>query len=180
MNRKQLEQCINDYGKDIYAFCSQMTPSRQEAEDLYQDTFLKAVELSGKIDVSNNPKSYFASIALRLWKNRKRKYAWRARIAGTKQLVEEDASENVEDEKVCQGNPVEEGYLDKELKKQVCDAVARLDEKYRIPVYLYYTLQFPINEIADVMKLSNAAVKSRLYKARSMLKQELEVVLDET
>lgn len=35
----QLEQCINEYGKDIYAFCSQITRSQQEAEELYQDTF---------------------------------------------------------------------------------------------------------------------------------------------
>ncbi|MBD5468761.1 MAG: RNA polymerase sigma factor [Lachnospiraceae bacterium] len=179
MNREQLEQCINEYGKDIYAFCSQMTRSIQETEDLYQDTFLKAVEISDKIDFENNPKSYLVSIALRLWKNRKRKYAWRARIAGTKQLVEEGTSEETENGRSGQENPVEEGYLNKERKKQVRDAVERLDEKYRIPVYLYYTLQLPIAEIADIMKLSNGAVKSRLHKARNILKQELEVVLDE-
>lgn len=180
MNRGQLEQCINDYGKDIYAFCSQMTLSRQEAEDLYQDTFLKAVELSTQIDFENNPKSYLVSIALRLWKNRKRKYAWRARIAGMKQYVEEDARKDEQTGQAVQNNPVEEGYLDKELKKQVRDAVGRLNEKYRIPVYLYYTAQLPVTQIAEIMKLSNSAVKSRLHKARNMLKQELEVVLDET
>ena len=179
MNREQLEQCINDYGKDIYAFCSQMTHNRQEAEDLYQDTFLKAVELREKIDFENNPKSYLVSIALRLWKNRKRKYAWRARIAGTKQFVEEDASREAEVARPDHGNPVEEGYLDQELKKKVREAVKRLDEKYRIPVYLYYTLQLPVSQIADIMRLSNGAVKSRLHKARNMLKKELEVVLDE-
>ncbi len=179
MNREQLEQCISEWGKDIYAFCSQMTQNSQEAEDLYQDTFLKAVEFSEKIEFENNPKSYLVSIALRLWKNRKRKYAWRARIAGTKQLVEEEMSEKTGYRQSGQENPVEEGYLNEELKKQVRDAVERLDEKYRIPVYLYYTLQIPIAEIADMMKLSNGAIKSRLHKARNMLKQELEVVLDE-
>lgn len=84
MNREQLEQCISEYGKDIYAFCSQMTRNSQEAEDLYQDTFLKAVEFSEKIDFKNNPKSYLVSIALRLWRNRKRKYAWRGPHCGNK------------------------------------------------------------------------------------------------
>ena len=75
MNEIQLEQCIKEYGKDIYAFCSQLTRNLQETEDLYQDTFLKAVELGARIDFEQNPRSYLVSIALRIWKNRRRKYA---------------------------------------------------------------------------------------------------------
>ncbi len=86
MDVRQLEQCIQEYGKDIYAFCSQLTRNRQEAEELYQDTFLKAMELVKQIDSKKNPKSYLASIALRIWKNQRRKYAWRSRIAGTEEL----------------------------------------------------------------------------------------------
>lgn len=179
MNRVQLEQCINDYGKDIYAFCSRMTASRQDAEELYQDTFLKAVELSGKIDSENNPKSYLVSIAMRLWKKRKRKYAWRARIAGMKQFMDEELPEEAEDRNGVQGNPVEENYLDKELKELVRDAVAQLDEKYRIPVYLYYTMQFSVSEIAELIRIPEGTVKNRLYQARNMLKKKLEVVWNE-
>lgn len=179
MNRVQLEQCINDYGKDIYAFCSRMTASRQDAEELYQDTFLKAVELAGKIDFDNNPKSYLVSIAMRLWKNRKRKYAWRARIAGMKQYIDEELPEDAENKDSIRGNPVEESWIDKELKILVRDAVAGLEEKYRIPVYLYYTMQFSVSEIAELMKIPEGTVKNRLYQARSMLKPKLEVVWNE-
>lgn len=93
MDQKQLEQCIKEYGKEIYAFCSQMTCNTQEAEDLYQDTFLKAVEFGNRIDYAQNPKSYLVSIALRIWKNRKRKYAWRNRIVGMVQLSVADIAE---------------------------------------------------------------------------------------
>lgn len=171
----QLEQCINEYGKDIYTFCCQITCNQQEAEDLYQDTFLKAVELGAKIDCDQNPKSYLVSIALRIWKNRKRKYAWRKRIAGTEQLMEETAEKDLRQE-----SSVEEELLKKELREQVKKAVEELDEKYRLPVYLYYTLQLPVGQIGKIMKLPQGTVKSRLHKARNILKQELEVVLDET
>lgn len=144
MDRAQLEQCIEDYGKDIYAFCSRMAVNRQEAEELYQDTFLKAVELDSKIDYENNPKSYLASIAMRLWKNRKRKYAWRQRIAAMKQFIDEEALKDGDDETDVQENPVEESWLEKERKIQVREAVAALDEKYRILVYLYYTMQLSV------------------------------------
>lgn len=184
MDKKQLEQCIQDYGKEIYAFCASMTPSTQEAEDLYQDTFLKAVELGSRIDYEQNPKSYLVSIALRIWKNRKRKYAWRNRIAGTQQLIEETAqsSEQMAENSTAGEavNPVEEAYLDEELQRQVREAVSKLEEKYRIPVYLYYTVQLSVADIATVLTIPMTTVKNRLHRARKLLKKELEVVLDET
>lgn len=175
MKEIQLEQCIHEYGKDIYALCSRLTRSTQEAEDLYQDTFLKVVELGDKIDYEQNPKSYMVSIALRIWKNRKRKYAWRKRIAGMEQLTEEAVSS----ETVGQGDSAEEEFLQKELKEQVIEAVSGLEDRYRIPVYLYYTLQLPVEQIGKIMKLPQGTIKSRLYKARKLLKQKLEVVLNE-
>lgn len=176
MNRQELEQCIDTFGNEIYAFCSRITCNKQEAEDLYQDTFLKAMELGEKIDVAQNPKSYLVSIALRIWKNRKRKFAWRQRIAGISVLVEEAVGEGVQNtDKISP----EENVLEWELKVQVRQAVAKLDEKYRIPVYLYYTMEFSVEQIGNIMKLPKGTVKSRLHKARKLLKQELEVVLYE-
>ena len=64
----------------------------------------------------------------------------------------------------------------RDRKELVRDAVAQLDEKYRIPVYLYYTLQLPVSQIADVLKIPEGTVKNRLYRARNILKQKLEVV----
>lgn len=179
MNKIQLEQCIRDYGKELYSFCRYLTKNVQEAEDLYQDTFLKVVELRERIDYEYNPKSYLASVALHLWSNKKRKYAWRMRIAGIERLVEETA----EDEKsvTCEklASPVEEGILQKEEKMLVQKAVADLEEKYRVVVYLYYTMQLSVGEISRVLKIPEGTVKTRLHKARKLLKKKLEVVLDE-
>ncbi|MEE1015492.1 MAG: RNA polymerase sigma factor [Lachnospiraceae bacterium] len=155
-------------------FCCHLTGNVQEAEELYQDTFLKAVELMKNINYENNPKSFLISIALRLWKNKKRKYAWRMRIAGTESLIEETV-ENLEAEN-C---PVEE-MIQKEIQRQVRKAVAGLEEKYRIPVYLFYTVQMSVAEISKTLKIPEGTVKTRLYKARKLLKEKLEVVLDET
>lgn len=179
MNETQLEQCIRDYGKELYAFCRRMTGSLQEAEDLYQDTFLKALELKYQINYEHNPKSYLASIALRLWKNKKRKYAWRSRIAGTEQLVEESANTEIKNTDGGSRNPVEEQYLEAELRHQVRQAVGELEEKYRVPIYLYYTLQLSGAEISKILKIPEGTVKTRLHKARKILKEKLEVVIDE-
>lgn len=183
MNKEQLKQCIDAYGTDIFAFCSRITCNRQEAEDLYQDTFLKAVELGENMDETRNPKSYLVSIAIRIWKNRKRKFAWRKRIAGEQTLMEETLGENALNSGDFSGDYVsspEEFLLNREVTFEVRKAVAKLEEKYRMPVYLFYTMEFSIGQIAQIMKLPKGTVKSRLYKARKLLKEELEVVLDET
>ena len=89
MTKQELESCVYTYGKDIYSFCKYLTCSKQEADDLYQDTFLTAIEQRERIDSTSHPKNYLLSIALRIWKNKKRKYAWRKRIAEMRSLVDE-------------------------------------------------------------------------------------------
>lgn len=179
MNIVQLEQCIRDYGRELYSFCLYLTGNVQEAEDLYQDTFLKALELRERMDAQYNPKNYLISVALHLWKNKKRKYAWRMRIAGTRQLVEECTEAEQAAEHESFEASAEEQILQKEVTLQVRKAVAELEEKYRIPVYLYYTAQLSVGEISRILKIPEGTVKTRLHKARKLLKTKLEVVLDE-
>lgn len=173
MNLLQLEQCIAEYGKDIYAFCRHLTGDKAEADELYQDTFLKAMEMLGMIEYERNPKSFLVGIAIRLWNNKRRKYAWRKRITGTEEVHEEIEWDT------GTGNSPEEEAIQKELNRIVRKAVAGLDEKYRIPIYLFYTEQMTVEEISKVLKMPQGTVKTRLFKARKLLKKELEVVLDE-
>ena len=168
-----MEQCICEYGKEIYSFCKHLTCSRQEADDLYQDTFLKAVELQQKIDWQENPKSFLLSVAVRIWKNRKRKVAWRNRIAPTEVLIEERDVEECCDTEVS----LEEGYIIQEESRIVRSAVDKLPEKLRMCVLLFYMEELSIPQIAKILKIPQGTVKSRLYQARKQLQKELEDVL---
>lgn len=175
MTKTQLENCIFEYGKDIYSFCKSIASNLQEADDLYQDTFLKAMELLSDIDYENNPKSYLLSIALRLWKNKKRKYAWRNRIANVVSITDELDLDIV---KASAFTPETE-FLKKEETDLVRSAVGRLPDKFKIPVLLYYMEDLPVAQIALVLKIPAGTVKSRLHHARKSLEKELEVVLNE-
>lgn len=126
MTQNELENCIHEYGKEIYSFCRNLAGNVQEAEDLYQETFLKLMELNRKVDFFYNPKSYILSVALRLWKNKKRKYAWRKRIR-EESVIPQEIRE-------MQEASVEENLLKKEEMHYVRTAVARLPEKLKIPV----------------------------------------------
>ena len=175
MTKTELENCIWEYGKDIYSFCRSLTLNLQEADDLYQDTFLKATERIGEIDCKKNPKSYLLSIALGLWKNKKRKYAWRSRIANMLSLTDEL---DLDDTESPAFSPEYE-LLKKEETDLVHQAVNRLPEKFKIVILLFYMEELPIAQIAFVLKIPVGTVKSRLHHAKKILEQELEVVLDE-
>ena len=58
MSSQEMEQIIQEYGDDIYRFCFHLTGSREEADDLYQDTFVKAIQIGHRLDRSGNIKSF--------------------------------------------------------------------------------------------------------------------------
>ena len=55
MTIQELERLIALYGRDIFSFCVHLTGSMQEAEELYQDAFLMAVERMADIREDGNP-----------------------------------------------------------------------------------------------------------------------------
>ncbi len=175
MTIEELEHCIREYGTDIYSFCAYLTGSRQEAEDLYQDTLLKAVECSKTIRTEQNPKGYLLTVAVRIWKNKKRKYAWRKRIADGPAMTEAEALQAAD--KMQQS--AEAQFLRREEAEAVRAAVNRLPQRYRMIVLLYYMEDFSVAQIASVIRIPQGTVKSRLYYARRILEKELEVVLNE-
>ncbi len=175
MTNTELEHCITTYGAAIYSFCRHLAPNRQEADDLYQDTFLKAVELSAKINYAQNPKSYLLAIALRIWKNKKRKFAWRRRIAAMCSLEENLTAHNGD----ASTPSLEERIVQQEEHERVRQAVDQLPERFKLPILLYYMEELPIAQISVILKIPDGTVKSRLYQARKQLAKELEVILDE-
>lgn len=171
MKQSEIEMCIAMYGKDLYSFCCYLTYSKQEADDLYQDTFVKVIEL-GKIDMSDNPKSYLLSIAVRLWKNRKRKLDRR------RQVQVSDSTEELEKEgKVQTEQSPEQEMIQKEQKECVQRVVRQLPDKLCIVVLLYYMEDRKIPEIAEIIHVPQGTVKSRLHKARKILREKLEDVV---
>lgn len=54
--------------------------------------------------------------------------------------------------------------------------VASLPEKYRIPIYLYYSADMQINEMSEILGLPEGTVKSRMRKAKKQLKEKLEAI----
>ncbi len=175
MTKSELEHCIVTYGTEIYSFCRSITFNLQEADDLFQDTFVKAMELLDDIDSKQNPKSYLLSVACKLWKNKKRKHAWRSRIADILCFSEET---DLEDMETAAFSP-EQTFFEKEEASLVRQAVYRLPEKYKLPILLFYMEDLPMAQISFVLKIPVGTVKSRLHHAKKLLEKELEADFNE-
>ena len=169
MTREELAECINEHGKEIYSFCKWLTSSGQEADELYQDTWLLVVQRQEGIDVAGNVKSYCLLVALRLWKNRRRKYAWRQRIAGPQDSMSPDTSFL----DATTAESLEEQLLYREQKRLVREAVDELPQRLRTIVLLFYMEDQSIEQIARITGIPAGTVKSRLHHARKALRQKL-------
>lgn len=160
-----IERMIREYGKDIYSFCIYLTGSRDLADDLYQQTFLTAIE-KGDIDPDNNPRSYLLGIAVNLRNNQRRKLLFRR---NREYLESDDVISNISDGNENMGDELERKERNKEIRK----GVALLPEKLRQVVIMYYTEELPVAEIASILNISEGTVKSRLSNARKKLKERL-------
>lgn len=168
MRQEELEQYIYTYGRELYSFCRSVTRDRQEADDLYQDTFLKLYESREELEIRKNPKSFLMTVSVNLYRNKKRKLAVRKRITGAQLSAEELGAE------LSSGEMTEEKVVEKEECRMLLSAVRQLPDKYRIPVLLFYMEELSQAEIANILKLSEGTVKSRIHRAKKLLKQKLE------
>ncbi|RKN85440.1 RNA polymerase sigma factor [Paenibacillus ginsengarvi] len=170
MDIEELDDLIKKHGGALYGFCHRLAGNKADTDDLYQETFLKAMELRHRMNSSLNPKAFLLAIAARLRKNSRRKWAWRQRIAPTAEL--NDAS-NRASLAASEFSP-EEAILSGELRGTIQAAAATLDDKLKVPLYMHYTADLSIDEIAEALGIPPGTVKSRLYKARKAIKSILE------
>lgn len=168
MEARELEKCIDVFGTDIYRFCRKLCMDQANAEDLYQQTFLQALESEMELDWEQNPKALFFSITYHLWKSDQRKNARRAAIAPCAPLDDESEHSLYSDENV------EETVIRRELVSQTNEIIESLPEKIRVPLTLYYLFELSVEQIAETVKKPPGTVKSRLFKGRSLIKKRLE------
>lgn len=170
MTRQEFAKLIEEEGSAVYSFCSHLAGNKDETDELYQETMLKAMERAGSINCQGNPKSFLLGIAVGNWKNSKKKYARRRKIAPQDSIDDDRSFTELRET----GMSPEEAYLSKEILRLVKMETSALDDKYRIPTYMYYTAEMSVEEISKAMHIPKGTVKSRLHKARTIIGKKLE------
>lgn len=160
-----IDQYIRDYGKRLYGLCTFLCANSYEAEDLYQETWLKVVKNISKYDTTKDFEPWLTTICVNTYRNTLR------RIARSPVFNSFTTTEEKEELINSVPAPEEKDY------SALYAAVDKLPEKLRLTVLLFYFRDMDINSAAAVLGVPPGTVKSRLNKARKLLK---EVLTDET
>jgi len=164
-------QLITQYDRKIYRLAKHITESDEDAEDVLQETFLKAYgHLEG---FQGNSKFYtwLVRIAVNeaLMKLRKRKSS---RTVSLDEPVENGDEPVVREIAVWEGNP-EQRYSSEELRQILDNAISNLKPSFRAVFVLRDVEELSTEETASLLNLSVPAVKSRLLRARLELRERL-------
>lgn len=174
---EDLEQYIRKYGDDIYRFCCNQTGGRYEAEELYQDTFLCVMENQKKFQKANNKKCYILGIALNLERNRRRKRVRRNRIMPTAspqvQTVDGEQADMLEFAAAPGRGTVQE-IICRQIEQSMRAEIAMLPTRCQEVLALFYGNDLTVAEVAEILRIPEGTVKTRLYQARKHLKEKLE------
>ena len=171
-------EIVTRYKNKVYNYISRMVGAGTDAEDLTQDTFVRAYL---------NIKSFQSRASLNTWlfriatntcidfarKNRKVK----ALTTSIMQSDDEDDGEVERDVPDSRFDP-QSLFLNKELGVQLDQALKALPEKLRTVVLLHDIEGLAYEEIAQVVECPLGTVKSRLFNARAALRERLAPYLD--
>ena len=155
-----IDQYIRQHGKKLYGLCLSLCANSFDADDLYQDTWLRVVKNISQYDPSRGFEPWLTKICVNTYRNTLRRIA-RSPLLSFQTTEEKDA--------LLQSVPSPE---DPDYGP-LYEAVDSLPEKLRLAVILFYFEEMDIAAAAQVLGIPEGTAKSRLSRARKLLKEAL-------
>lgn len=165
----------------VYNVIYRLIGDRDEAADLTQDTFVNACRAYGNFRHESQVYTWLYRIAVNLTKNRLERRARQQNVEGIStdapvELTEDDELFRQIEDRTMEPERVVHNL---ELREVLVDAVSRLRADYKEVVVLRDYQGLTYEEVAEVLGCSVQAVKSRLFRARTVLRERLGRYLDE-
>nr|WP_318246434.1 sigma-70 family RNA polymerase sigma factor [Rossellomorea aquimaris] len=163
MESKTIEEVVEQYGEDVWKLVFSYVRHEQAADDLTQEIFIKVYK---KMD------TFSGRASLRTW-------IWRVAINHCKDYLNSWYKRKVfteEDQQfqmMSSGSSVEGDVIQRSEDRELEEAVLGLPVKYREIIYLHYYAERTIKEISVLLDVKENTVKTRLRKAKQLLKEGL-------
>jgi RNA polymerase sigma-70 factor (ECF subfamily) len=159
-------ELVQRYERDVFNLAYRMLNDRGEAEDAAQEAFLRAYANLDRYDVTRSFKTWVLSITSNhcIDRLRRRRLTWLS--------LEEPLPPHPALTSDIPGP--EEAMLTNERNLLVQDLLAELSPEYRLAVVLRYWYELSYAEIAEMLDTTESAIKSRLFRARQLLANQLE------
>jgi len=172
------QEVVRRYRTPITNFVYRMLNDYEMAIDLAQETFVRVYTSIGRYEANYSFSTYIYRIAsnLAISEIRKRK---RRKVVSLFGMFTGDDGEPIEHDPADDRQLAEDALLEDERKRVVRRAIASLPEKYRTALVLRDIEDHSYEQIAEILGLSEGTVKSRINRARNLLREKLEHVLGE-
>lgn len=163
MNREDFQRQLLSLQSNLMNFAISLTSNREDANDLLQDTTLKALDNEDKFEPESNFKSWVFTIMRNIFINNYRRMVRTATVVDTS-----------EDQYMLNAPETESGVTpdDTMAEKEITATINSFPDAYRIP-FSMYVAGYHYAEIAQRMHLPLGTIKSRIYYARRFLQSRL-------
>lgn len=158
-----IDEVMKNYGQEILQLVYSYVHNKAIAEDLTQDIFVKCYKNLHTYKKKSKFKSWLWRIAINHCKDYLKSWYNRNVIVSEDYLSYEEAKNKSLEDTVIQGD---EDYM-------LTSAVMKLPVKFREVIYLFYFEEMQIKEIAVVTGNNSNTVKTRLRRAKKILKEQL-------
>jgi RNA polymerase sigma-70 factor (ECF subfamily) len=178
MNQKKFDDLYDTHRTAVYSFAYSLTQNRGEAEDLFQETWLRVAQYFPKVLDMKKIKSWLFTITSNLHKDALRRKRTRRRFMFQKKWIADH------DVTGCEAIP-EHANLDEavgsdslEMAHAISQAVSRLPDQHRLVFMLKEVAGFKQSEISEILGMPVGTVKSVMFRAVKKLRRDLDAYHD--
>jgi RNA polymerase sigma-70 factor, ECF subfamily len=169
-HHRQFEKEMIPFMDMLYSYAFYLSGDKQQADDLLQDTYLKAYRFYNKFERGTNAKAWLYRIMKNTYINEYR------RTHRQPEIVEYDEQISAYQMLPGVGSSIDEfrdALENKSFDDTMATAIAALPEKFKSVIVLRDIEDLPYEEIADLLEVPIGTVRSRLHRARSLLFDKL-------
>ena len=146
-----INEIIEKYSDMVYRIALTRTGCIENAEDIFQDVFIKFSEKKPKFENEEHEKAWFIRVTINMTKNMNNS-SWNKKIVTLDESITFETKE----------------------ENEVFSVVCQLPQNYKTVIYLSYYEGYKVKEIASLIKTREGTVKTWLFRAREILREKLE------
>ena len=156
--KKPLQQASDNFSEKysvysdmLFRICMVYLGNKEDAEEAMQESFLKLIYKSPQFTSEEHEKAWLIRVTTNVCKDMLRS-VWRKRVIKLEEV---------------------EGYYENPSDMHIMEEILKLPAKYKAVIYLYYFEDYAVNQISEILKITESAVKMRLKRSRDILKIQL-------
>jgi RNA polymerase sigma-70 factor (ECF subfamily) len=158
---------------DVYSFAVYLTKNKAEAEELFQDTWLRVAQHFPKAENMKKAKSWIFTITSNLYKDSLRKKRVRRSFLFHAMEQEKNNPSPYRNTHSAENSKRTDSFEQLDIGRAISRALAKLPEQHRQVFVLKEMAGFKHSEISEILKLPEGTVKSVLFRAVKKLRLDL-------